>query len=297
MRLAYKLNHIIMKALFVICVGLLIGISSCGHNAPEEKAMNVSLVEPPPPAEKEMVVAKSLAPLANADAKDYGKKIVKEGEVHFESKNISKTRTALYNSLVKLGGYIAEENQTNEGDSARKEYSLKIRVPANNFDQFLNSISTAAERIDSKNIRIKDVTSYYIDLSAQLVNKKALEARYLELLKRGTKIADLLAIENKVAEIRSDIDSTQGNLEYLKSQVAYSALDITFYIKPVVKYNEHSFGDRLITALSGGITALSSLLIGFVSLWPLWVLSVLGYFIFRTWKKRTTRKVAAEEAA
>ena len=77
----------------------------------------------------------------------------------------------------------------------------------------MSSISAAAGKIDSKNIKVKDVTTQFIDLTAQLANKKKLEQRYQELLKQGTKIADLLQIEDKLNEIQTDIDSTQGTIK------------------------------------------------------------------------------------
>jgi hypothetical protein len=219
---------------------LLISFSACNNNSHYKgesapQGVTVSEVQMAPSAEQKVMdvsapLPPAVGPAGNTEehSKDIGKKIVKEGQVSFECRDISKTRNALYNSLAKLGGYIAVERQNDEGDSTRKVYFMQVRVPADNFERFLSSVPETAEHIDSKNIHMRDATSEYIDLNAQLINKKALEARYLDLLKKGTKIKDLLEIENTVAEIRTDIESTQGNLNYLGMQVAYSALDITF---------------------------------------------------------------------
>jgi hypothetical protein len=298
-----KPNRIIMKTLFVFTLLSSVILTACHTESQPEKVAISEIQLAPPVEEKAMNFSVPLAPAVGSSgnteerSKDLGKKIVKEGQVNFECRNISKTRTALYNSLAKLGGYIAVERQNDEGDSTRKVYFMQVRVPADNFERFLSSVPETAERIDSKNIHMRDATSEYIDLNAQLINKKALEARYLELLKKGTKIKDLLEIENKVAEIRTDIESTQGNLNYLSMQVAYSALDITFYVDPPVKSNVRTFAYRIANALSDGTNALGSFFIGLLAMWPLWILSIPGYFAVKNWKRKTAAKLATQEAA
>jgi hypothetical protein len=218
------------------------------------------------------------------------KKIIKEGEIRFKTADINETRKLLYASLKKLGGYVAEESENNDSESGQKEIILQTRIPAKNFDFFVSNVSESAESIDSKNIRIRDVTTQFIDVTTQLTNKKKLEERYLELLKKGNKIADLLEIENKLAEIRTDIESTQGQLNYMMRQVEYSSLDITFYAKQTVKDNGQSFGYKIKTSFLSGWLVIVNLFFGLVGLWPFWL--VLGVFVFimRRWKRKRDNK-------
>lgn len=67
---------------------------------------------------------------------------------------------------------MSEENQSNDETETRKEYNLKIRIPAQNFDHLLDTISLEAEKIDTKNISITDITTKYIDKKARFDNKK-----------------------------------------------------------------------------------------------------------------------------
>jgi hypothetical protein len=45
------------------------------------------------------------------------------------------------------------------------------------------------------------------------------------------------------------------------------------------------------------MNALSSFFIGLLTMWPLWILSIPGYFAFKSWKRKTAAKLAAQEAA
>ena len=282
-----------MKKLFVLCF-LLAGVSGCANKEDKKEAVKAlaqkSLAVNDENAgtdisEKHKAYANSSEAPKQAPA-EVTRKIIKEGEISFETQNIAATRKAIYNSLQKLGGYIAEENESNDSSDRRKVYVLKARIPEKNFDGFLQGVSSVAMKIDSKNIRSKDVTSDYIDYTAQLSNKKKLEDRYLELLKKGSKISDLLEIEDKITEIQTGIDETQGQLNYLLKQVAYSSLDITFYAKPAIIDDGHTFAAKLVSALSGGWNILVALFIGVVSVWPLWLIAIAMYLIAKAWYKK-----------
>jgi predicted nucleic acid-binding Zn-ribbon protein len=276
---------------------VLLTFSACGHRAPEEKAMatDITLAAPPAPAlMKQAAYGGNKAEQVSNDNQtsanqmvDTSKKIIKEGDIRFETGDLKTTKEKIVTSLKSLGGYVVEESETNNGDNNRKEYNLKIRVPAKNFDRFLETLSANADRIDTKNIRVKDVTTEYIDITTQLKNKKLLENRYQELLAKATKTADLLDIENKLTEIRSDIESTQGQLNYLNKQVTFSSLDITFYTKQSGQINNgNEFGYKLKTALADGWGILQSLFFTLITLWPVAIIIIIIYWLFKKWRKR-----------
>ena len=271
----------------MICAFLLLALLGCERKDKEKlEVMNLSLA--PPPAAK--MVAPPQQDAASPGANDVAKKIIKEGNIGFETKNINATRNAIYNSLQKLGGYIAEETETNNGDNNRKEYTIRARVPAKNFDLFLTDVAANAEAIDTKNIRIKDVTTQYIDITTQLANKKKLEDRYLELLKKAGKMSDLLEIENKLNEIRTSIETTQGELNYLIKQIDYSSLEITFYSKQLVKDNGQTFGYKLKTAIIDGWNMTGIIFFGIIGVWPLWIVIAILFYIIKTARRRARER-------
>ncbi|TFF33305.1 DUF4349 domain-containing protein [Mucilaginibacter psychrotolerans] len=261
---------------------------------------------PPPvvvPDAEQMTVSADNAidePVGNADvhqvaadkpAATIEKKIIKTGDIRFETGDVAATRKQILASLKKQGGYVEEDNQTDNGNDNRKEFVLSVKIPAANFDAFLGSVASTATKIDSKNISIKDVSTEFIDTKTRLENKKLLEARYLELLKRATKISEMLEIENKLADIRSDIESTQGQFNYLNKQVAYSSLSITFYTtQPAQVETSVGFWYKLKESFSDGYTLLQSLFFGVLSLWPYWFVLFGFYLLIKRWRNR--RKAA-----
>lgn len=297
---------------YLTTFGLLIsaGLLSCGHRGADEKT-KVSEVRFSPPVVKQDVGADEKAvaadtaskvlytaveaPNANQAAvvKDTAKKIIKKGEISFETRNLAKTRRAIISQLQKLGGYIADDTQNLQSDDDRKQQELQVRIPAKYFDAFVDSICAGAYKIDNKHISTSDVTTQYIDMDTRLQNKKTLEARYLDLLKKATRMADMLAIENKLSDIRSDIESEQGQLNYMSKQVAFSSLDITFYTLNTSRPETgNGFGYRFVHSLGSGFDWLKDLFFGFVATWPFWVgLLVVVMVVRRYFKRRRERKI------
>jgi len=218
---------------------------------------------------------------------DTSKKLIKTGDIRFETGNLDGTRKKIIASLTHLGGYVSEENETN--DSYRRGLTLKLRIPAKNFDLLLDSVSGNAVKIDSKNVRVSDVTSQFIDIKTSLANQQLLEKRYQELLKRSDKMSDILQIENKLTEIRTTIDSTQGTLNYLSRQVAYSTLEVNFYSEQTPQYSGTTIGDRLVASLRGGWELMQNLFFGITNIWPLVIVATITYVTVKRW--RAKRKV------
>jgi hypothetical protein len=306
-----------MKKYLFILFAITLAFAACKHQGGEKfKVSEVVLSAPPPPqlesqkfaapvvaADNEIVEtnANQIAdkPLGNEKltvvnrADDTEKKIIKEGEIRFETSNVVETRRQIISSLKRLGGYADDDSEDTNGDAGSKEYTLSIRIPAKNFDAFLGTVSSTATKIDSRNIRVKDVTSQFIDIKTRLDNKKLLESRYLQLLNKATKMSDLLQIEDKLAEIRSDIESTQSQLNHMSKQVTYSSLTITFYTRqPEQVAAGNGFSYKLKSALISGWESLQNLFFGLLSNWYLLLVIALLIVFVKRWRGRRMAKQA-----
>jgi hypothetical protein len=82
---------------------------------------------------------------------------------------------------------------------------LTIRVPSIVYDTLYSTFSSIAFRLDSKYSNVKDVTERYYDIKTRIKNKKALEQRYVELLKKASAIKDILEIEKNLNDVRTQI--------------------------------------------------------------------------------------------
>lgn len=277
-----------MKTPFILSLSFCAILSSCNNHPTEKFAVSdIVLTAPAPPREADQAADAKAHIDPATPVIDTAKKIIKEGNIRFETRNPKAARLNIVGSLQKLGGYLAEENETNSGETNQKEYSLQIRVPSKNFEQFLNSLTSTADHIESKNIHIRDVTTQFIDTRAEISNNKQLEQRYLQLAARATKMTDLLAIEDKLASIRTTIDSAQGQLNYLSKQVSYSSLDISFYTKQAGEVNPGTgFAYKFKTSLGEGWEVLQNMFFAIIALWPLLIIIFFILLMIRRWRKK-----------
>ncbi len=219
------------------------------------------------------------------------RKLIKNGEISFETNSLVKTKAFLQKLIVTYNGYIS--NETIESYRTNPTEVLTVRIPGTNFDSLISKIGQQAGEFDSKRISIDDVTAEFVDVEARLKNKRQLEEKYRELLKKADNMETILQIEAEISGIREDIESTEGRLRYLNSQVNYSTLTITYYEeKPATGFK---FGEKIGDAVSNGGTGFLWFMISLVELWPLWIAGLIFFFIIRKLIRRYKKRKALQE--
>lgn len=223
---------------------------------------------------------------ATSTSEEIQQKIIKQAALRFETNDLEDTFKQIQAAIVANKGSI-------QNDSEGKGYNnifrnLIVRVPSQNFDSFINTISKGVSYFDRKDILSENVTEEYIDLTSRLNTKRKLEARYLEILQKATKISEILEIEKQISAIREEIEAKQGQLKYLENRVSESTVTIEFYKTIAEKEGvKTSYGSKLITAIQSGFFGLSSLFIWLVSVWPFIILfCVFAYFIRKRFKRK-----------
>lgn len=202
--------------------------------------------------------SESLKDYAEEDYSDQpgiqNRQLIKSGSLQFETNNGEKTRETILNAIKTYKGLIVSDNtHDNEGEV---EVHLSVQVPAKDFDALINAISDHAGELDYKNISISDVTEEYIDIQARISTKKQLEQRYLQILEKANTVQEMLEVESQLGILRGDIESYEGRLNYIKSRVAFSTLDITFYYKTEVVQEREDRSALIFGSVFAGIVLL-----------------------------------------
>ncbi len=213
----------------------------------------------------------------------YTRKIIKEGNIRFETTDAEKTKNSLLELVASHEGFISQENaDTYENISG---YTITVRIPAAYFDQLLEKIILLTKKIDEQNISSLDVTEEFIDVNSRITTKKALESRYKEILKQATSVEDILKIEKEIGILRTEIESIEGRLNYLKNQTFLSTLVVYYYEKS----NSYGVGTTIGEAFTNGWNNLLSFLIWLINLWPFVLMAFLAIIaIFRLRKRRNS---------
>ncbi len=248
---------------------------SLGIDAPEAKMAQGG-------GEFEAALAEDVSEQNLPPAEIIERKLIRNGSLEFQTEEVKKTKTEIEKICKELNAYISSESENNLGE--RLQYNQVIRVPANQFDALVARLEPLALKIENKNISTEDVTEQFIDVEARLKTKKELEARYREILKQAKTVEEIVSIESQIANVRSEIESMEGRLNFLKNQVAFSTLNVTYYETIGIDFG---FASKLVQSLKGGWDNLLAFIIFLVNLWP-FVLG-LAALTFWFWNKRRKR--------
>ncbi len=218
-------------------------------------------------------------PVSNANQQEITRKLIKTGQISFQSENIDKDYQKIKTLLSSYDSYIDYENETNT--SYQVNYNISIRVASKSYDSLFSKLSNVSKKVDQKSSQVEDVTEHYYDLKTRIKNKKLLEGKYVELLKRASSIKDVLEIERSINEIRNEIETAEGSFRYLSKQVSYSTIQLDFYEVLPDNYEPDSFWSQVSNAVANGWQEFLFFLVAVTQGWPFIVLLALGIYIFR----------------
>lgn len=201
------------------------------------------------------------------------KKIIRNGSLSFKVKDAKKTREEMNAIIGKNKGYIGNEHLDNS--DYQTQYTLQIRVPADNLDALVADIEALDGTVTYKSIQARDVTEEFIDLETRLKNKKAYLDQFRTLLKSAKTIEDILQVQTQIRQLEEEIESVTGRLKYLSNQVDLSTLDLTltetkdFVYRPDRRIN---FIERFKESVSSGWYGFVNFCLYMFTLWPFWII-------------------------
>ncbi len=258
-----------MKSYKIVFLVLITSIFfSCSKR--EESTSGVSEMAEPQTLETPVQQPSTKETITDAPA---DRKVIKEGEISFETSDVQKTKSSIEKTVKELNGYISRDEIINYTENP--EHRLVIRVPAGKFDLLISRVSENAVKFTKKNISVIDVTEEFVDVEARLKTKKELENRYTELMKKAIKVSDMLEIEKQIGDLRAEIESAEGHLRYMKDRIAISTLTVNYYENPKT---DSGFFSKLGKGIINGWNFLLVFFIGLSNIWPL--LLILGLVIY-----------------
>ena len=258
-----------IKGIIVIA---LFTIVSCQHSRDNNSA--------------EMAAAESMQEqTANEQVPVTDRKLIKEGDLRFETADIVETRKVIFAAINKYSAYVSSDQEYSS--PGRKSNAIVIRVPAKDFDNLLQDASAGVERFEQKDIRVKDVTEEFLDVEARLKTKKELEVRYLELLKKTNSVTEILEVEHQIGDLRAEIESIEGRLNYLKNRVSLSTLSMTFY---ETVPGQTAFGAKFKDGFRNGWENFVWFFVMLTNIWPFILLTIGIVFGIRIYIARKKKK-------
>ncbi|MEO8413605.1 MAG: DUF4349 domain-containing protein [Ginsengibacter sp.] len=290
------------KLIAIVLMGtLFFSCDSISKNKPADDTLqDMSLLKHPSSNAKEPLrseinsgattsfVSKILQGTLPGQSPDWDKKIIKTAELKLEVKDFTSYSNVVHNNSKRYGAYIASEDQRESTE--KKEATISIKVPVEQFENLLNVLPSDSGKILEKKITSEDVSAEVVDTKSRLQAKEQMRLKYLEFLKQAKNMEDVLKVQGEINNLQEEMESASGRINYLSHQSAYSTINVTFY-QPLAGYDPSNdapgFASRITTAFKNGFQFIAEIFIGFVSIWPLWLLAFLVWILFKKYFVRT----------
>ena len=154
-------------------------------------------------------------------------RVIQTGYLTLEVNDVYEGVEAVTNIASSVDGFVQSTNAGEYPDGSRYG-SITIRVPAERYTDAIGLIRDAGLRVVDESSNAQDVTEQYTDLEARLAVAKEQEAAYLGLLDRAASVSDLLEVQRELSNVRANIESLQGQLQYYDNRTELSTITVSF---------------------------------------------------------------------
>jgi len=161
----------------------------------------------------------SVAPSENVD-----RLIIQDTSLSLQVKDVSKTIAEIEESAKSFGGFLINSNLSKPESAASG--SISIRIPEEKRKEALNSFKNMAVKVVSESVFGNDVTDQYVDIESRLEVLNKTKIKYEDILQKAEKVTDLLAVQQQLTNLQSQIDSLKGQQKYYEQSAKLSKIVI-----------------------------------------------------------------------
>lgn len=112
-----------------------------------------------------------------------------------------------------LDGYVQQESTT----------SITVLVPTEQLDTAMAQLEKLGE-VTSRNVRIVDVTSQYVDMQIRINNLRKMRERLTELVAQSTDVSEILKIETELGRITAELERMEGQMRLMERNTTYATI-------------------------------------------------------------------------
>ena len=169
-----------------------------------------------------------------ADSALSAEKIIYSADLYLQTTEFDKTMQTLEQNVAACGGFVEGSNvygdirYNDDGTTqvVNRTAYYTVRVPAAHFEGFLKQADGLGNVLSSSR-NAENVTSSYTDYEARLSSLNTQEERLLDMLKKTTDVESLVALEQRLSDVRYEIESIERNLRNLDRKITYSTVSLT----------------------------------------------------------------------
>lgn len=228
-----------------------------------------------------------------------GRKLIRTVDMHVETDGFDDLLSRITDRIRELGGYVETSDISGrrasfQNEPAPRNAFLTARIPSAKLDLFITSVEEQGNVVN-KSENAQDVTLQYSDLESRKKSLSIEQDRIWALLEKADTLEAVIALEERLSEIRYQLESMESQLRLYDNQVDYSTL--TIRIQEVTTFTPtapESLGQRIGTSFSKNMRSVSQffttlfvVLISGIPIWgPILMILLLILFLIRRRRRR-----------
>lgn len=207
-----------------------------------------------------------------------GRKLIRNVSMFVETDSFDQLVDQIRQKTAELSGYMEQSDISgNRASYSSRSAWMIIRIPSSKLDQFISLVEENGN-VAHKSESVQDVTLQYSDLESRKKTLTVEQDRIWALLEKADTLEAVIALEERLSEIRYELESMESRLKLYDNQVEYSTVSVD--INEVLPVNftptaPETVGQRIHKGFSRNIKNVKeffiNLFVGLIVLIPVWL--------------------------
>ncbi len=236
-----------------------------------------------------------------------GRKLIRTVSMDVETKDFDGLFSAISAKITELGGYMESSDVSGRrldwnGDPIARRAFITARIPSAKLDSFVTYVEDDGN-VTNKMENVEDVTLRYTDVESKKKTLELEQERIWDLLEKAESIDSVIALEERLSEIRYELEKMESQLRVYDNQVDYSTVNLSVYevINSSLTPTEPlSATDRIRMGFADNLvrlgTASTNFFIGVLTFSPFWVpVVVIVLIVWRVVTAKMRKKKKSSE--
>ncbi len=221
------------------------------------------------------------------------RQVIRNGEIGLRVESVEKAEKLINQMVTKGGGYVETTTSSDLG-GANPTIDMTVRVQSSGFEDSMETLAGLG-LVTSKRVDSKDVTAEIVDLGARIKTLAAKEETFREMLKASRNLNDVMALQDRLTEVRTEIERMDAQRKSLSELASLSTIKVHLSqtaTVPTAASTDPNWFKQSLGAATTSFMSVARGVVGFLT-WavvfsPFWLIPILGV----AWLvKRFTRRV------
>lgn len=238
-----------------------------------------------------------------------GRKLIRNVNMCVETEDFDQLVQAVNAKISELGGYAEQSDISGNsldyrGQPIPRYASITARIPSSHLNDFVSSVEGNGN-VTSKSETTTDVTLKYSDTQSRKKSLEIEQERIWALLEKADSLDSVIALEQRLSEIRYELEAMESQLRLYDNQVDYSTVYLT--VSEVSEYTPmepEPVSEKIRKGLADNLEAMGELITNLTVLFlvtsPFWlpavvIILVAVWFVRRRRRTKRSGKVAERQ--